>query len=224
MIAIANASPGPARGDVNGDSAVNIADIFSLMTGLSDLPKFQSTRGLTPSQLLSIADLNGDGQVANTDVQGLIVAIANSGAGAAAGTAASQSLQFAASPAVAPSGPPQPIPLSLSPSVPAASTPATSNSHSTRHEIAGQNKHKTAPHRPAKTASPWLESRATAIHPAPRQSQLQIAHTEASESLHPSAVDQVLSRLATLHKRHAQSEAGAGQSSLLEAIFALWRA
>src|SRR5262249_46358072 len=104
IVAIANASP-PApygRGDVNGDTAVNVADVSSLMTGLSDLPKYETTHGLIPSQFLGIADLNSDGHVDNRDVQGLIVAIANSGAGGAAPAAASTRLPPSAASATPP--------------------------------------------------------------------------------------------------------------------------
>jgi hypothetical protein len=69
-------------GDVNLDTHVNVADISAMMTALSDLSKYQSTNGpgggaLTSGQLLQIADLTPDNLVTNTDVQGLIVYLAN---------------------------------------------------------------------------------------------------------------------------------------------------
>jgi hypothetical protein len=48
-----------------------------MMTALADLGGFQTTSGLTNPQLLQIADITGDQQVTNTDLQGLIDLLAS---------------------------------------------------------------------------------------------------------------------------------------------------
>jgi hypothetical protein len=69
-------------GDINRDSHVDVADVSAMMTALSDLTTYQSTHGpgggaLTNQQLLDIADLHTDNLVTNTDLQGLIIYLAN---------------------------------------------------------------------------------------------------------------------------------------------------
>jgi hypothetical protein len=65
------------KGDVDRSTHVNISDVGALETALADLTKYQSTDALTDPQLLSVADLNADNQVTNTDLQGLIIYLAN---------------------------------------------------------------------------------------------------------------------------------------------------
>jgi hypothetical protein len=76
------------QGDVNRDSLVNVADISALMTALSDLSGYQSTHpGMSdPQLLLDVADVNGDGNVTNADIQALINLLANNAAGGAGGS------------------------------------------------------------------------------------------------------------------------------------------
>jgi hypothetical protein len=69
----------PLLGDVNRDGHVNVADISSLMTALSDLKAYEGS--LTDAQFAEIADLNKDGLVTNVDLQGLIDYLANGGTG-----------------------------------------------------------------------------------------------------------------------------------------------
>ena len=60
------------RGDLNEDGHVTVADISALMTALSDEIHYRSAHpDLTDSQRwLEVADVNGDGQVNNADIQG----------------------------------------------------------------------------------------------------------------------------------------------------------
>jgi len=69
-------------GDVDRDSHVTAADVSALMSALSDLSAYQSTHGpgggaLTNQQLLQVADFTNDNLVTNTDLQSLIVYLAN---------------------------------------------------------------------------------------------------------------------------------------------------
>ena len=59
-------------GDFNRDGRVNAADILAMEQALTDLPDFQTAKGLSASQLLTIGDLNNDGQVNNADLQALL--------------------------------------------------------------------------------------------------------------------------------------------------------
>jgi len=68
-------------GDINRDGHVDVADVAALMAALADLNKYQSTNSLTNQQLVEIGDLTGDGRVTNTDIQGLMVLLANGGGG-----------------------------------------------------------------------------------------------------------------------------------------------
>jgi hypothetical protein len=66
-------------GDANLDGHADIADLSTFTTALADLSKYESTRQLSDSQLALIGDFSGDSQVTNTDLQGLITLLANSG-------------------------------------------------------------------------------------------------------------------------------------------------
>jgi autotransporter-associated beta strand protein len=73
-------------GDINRDGNVNVADISSLMTALSDLYGYQAAQQLTDPQLLAdVADVNGDGHVNNLDLQALLNLVAN-GSGSSGGS------------------------------------------------------------------------------------------------------------------------------------------
>ena len=65
---------GPAllRGDFSGNGVVDIADIPPMLKALTDLNVFQSARGLSPSDLLTIGDVDSDGRVSNRDMQALL--------------------------------------------------------------------------------------------------------------------------------------------------------
>ena len=72
-------APNPVRGDLNQDGIVTKADIDVLMNALSNLAGYQSSENLTAANLLTIADVNGDGVIDNRDEQALISLVATSG-------------------------------------------------------------------------------------------------------------------------------------------------
>ena len=75
-----------SRGDINQDHSVDVADVSSLASALSDLSGYQSTHQLTdPQKLKDLTDINNDGRVDNLDIQALINMTANN---AASGTGA----------------------------------------------------------------------------------------------------------------------------------------
>jgi hypothetical protein len=59
-------------GDVNLDGHVNAADISAMQNALAGLNNFKTSHSLNNYGLNSIADLNGDGQVTNADLQMLL--------------------------------------------------------------------------------------------------------------------------------------------------------
>jgi fibronectin-binding autotransporter adhesin len=72
-------------GDVNQDMHVDIADVSSQMTMLSDIATYQNMHNFTQGDVASVADLNADNLATNTDVQALIVLLANGGGSAPGG-------------------------------------------------------------------------------------------------------------------------------------------
>jgi autotransporter-associated beta strand protein len=72
-------------GDVNQDMHVDIADVSAQMTMLSDVANYQTLHNFTQGDVASVADLNTDNLVTNTDVQALIVLLANGGGSAPGG-------------------------------------------------------------------------------------------------------------------------------------------
>src|SRR5262249_42760580 len=66
-------------GDVNQDNHVDIADVSSQMTMLSDVAAYQNLHNFTQGDVASVSDLNADNAVNNLDIQGLIVLLANGG-------------------------------------------------------------------------------------------------------------------------------------------------
>jgi len=69
----------PLLGDFNRDGLVNVVDVPSMSLALCDMPGYAATNSLSPAQLNAIGDFNGDEQVNNFDVQGLINMLAASG-------------------------------------------------------------------------------------------------------------------------------------------------
>ena len=59
-------------GDLNLDGHVNAADIKAMSGALTGLSSFQSSNSLNNYGLKSIADVDGDGQVTNADMQALL--------------------------------------------------------------------------------------------------------------------------------------------------------
>jgi hypothetical protein len=69
---IARFSPVAVPGDFNRDGVVDTADISVMMGALVDLPSYMSTYDLSPSDLNTICNVNGDGDITNADMQSLI--------------------------------------------------------------------------------------------------------------------------------------------------------
>ena len=63
-------------GDLN-KLDLTAADLSAMMTALVGLKTYESSNGLTDQQLLTIGDLNQDGQINAADLQGLTNLIAN---------------------------------------------------------------------------------------------------------------------------------------------------
>jgi hypothetical protein len=69
-------------GDFNFDNRRTAADIQAMLNALTDLNEFKSVHSLSNTDLLTIADLNGDHAVTNADIQRLLdMAAAEGGAG-----------------------------------------------------------------------------------------------------------------------------------------------
>jgi len=75
------------QGDVDTDGQRSVTDIGAMMVPLSDLNSYQSSKNFSDAHLLAICDLNSDNQTTSTDLQGLIVLLANSAAGGGGGSA-----------------------------------------------------------------------------------------------------------------------------------------
>ena len=67
----------PVRGDFNLDGSVTVADIQAMLTALTDLRRYQWTKGISNADLLAIGDLNGDHRMTNADIQPLLALIAS---------------------------------------------------------------------------------------------------------------------------------------------------
>ena len=85
------AAPLPLRGDLDQDARITVADIASFMNALSDLHGYQSANSLTDPALTTIADVNGDGRIDNSDLQSLIGLVANTIAAGGSGNGSSTS-------------------------------------------------------------------------------------------------------------------------------------
>ena len=81
-------------GDFNRDGHVNGADIPVMLNALKDLNAYTSALLYNESQLLAIGDLNGDDQLTNADVQGLLDLLA-AGRGSLASVPEPSSLMLA---------------------------------------------------------------------------------------------------------------------------------
>ncbi len=65
----------PARGDFNLDHIVDGLDIAAMLSVLTDLDAYAAAKNLSPTDLLSIGDLNHDNRVSNADIQPLLDAL-----------------------------------------------------------------------------------------------------------------------------------------------------
>jgi hypothetical protein len=74
--------PAITPGDFDLDGHANVGDISMMMTAFSDRTKFQTSRGLSNADFAVMGNLDGlDSIVTNTDMQGLLVLLANSTGG-----------------------------------------------------------------------------------------------------------------------------------------------
>jgi hypothetical protein len=88
------------KGDLNIDGQVNIADFQQLLKALTDLPGYQASKNLSPSDLVTIADINGDGAVTNVDIQSLLGLLSGGGGQGALAESAPAADAAATSPSV----------------------------------------------------------------------------------------------------------------------------
>jgi hypothetical protein len=76
-------------GDLDGDGQRTVADVGTFTTALADIPTYEGSYNLSPSDALAACNLDGDGAVTNLDLQAMIVLLANSGGGSLAPASAS---------------------------------------------------------------------------------------------------------------------------------------
>ena len=79
------------RGDFDRNNGRTPDDLTAMLNALADLPKYQSTRGLSNAAMLAMADIDRDGFVTNRDIQAmldLLIADATGGGGGGGGGAA----------------------------------------------------------------------------------------------------------------------------------------
>ena len=78
------------QGDINLDGHRDGADIVAFMQAITDLSGYQTQQVLSNQNLLTIADINGDGEVNNSDLQYLLNLVIGGGSSASAGMAVTQ--------------------------------------------------------------------------------------------------------------------------------------
>lgn len=69
-------------GDFNRDGHVDAADLLAMEQALTNLPAYQSAKGLSNAQLLAIGDIDGDGKFTNADLQALLNVLLSGGGSA----------------------------------------------------------------------------------------------------------------------------------------------
>ena len=70
------------KGDINIDGYRDAGDIVPLLQALTDLSTYQSSHNLSPTDLITIADVNNDGKFNNADLQALLeILISDAGNG-----------------------------------------------------------------------------------------------------------------------------------------------
>ncbi len=76
-------------GDFNRDGHLSESDLPAMFSALTDLNAYRSNHSLSPTDLVAIGDLSGDGNVSNRDIQPLLDMLANlSAGGGSSGTGA----------------------------------------------------------------------------------------------------------------------------------------
>jgi hypothetical protein len=78
--ALAHLTPFP---DFNADGAITAADLPPMLAALANLTTYKAQHNLSDDDFLSMADLDGDGQVTNRDIQGLLDLVASQSGGGA---------------------------------------------------------------------------------------------------------------------------------------------
>ena len=78
------------QGDINLDGHRDGADVVAFMQVITDLSGYQTQQVLSNQNLLTIADINGDGEVNNSDLQYLLNLVIGGGGSASAGGAIAQ--------------------------------------------------------------------------------------------------------------------------------------
>jgi hypothetical protein len=64
-------------GDLDQNNLRTVADVQILMTALTNLNAYQTSHGFSNQDLLTVANVNGDSAVTNTDLEALLVMLAN---------------------------------------------------------------------------------------------------------------------------------------------------
>jgi autotransporter-associated beta strand protein len=72
-------------GDFNLDGQVTAADLPAMLSALTDLNSYESTKQISDGDLLTLGDFNHSGSVTNVDIQGMLDYLASLGAGSVAG-------------------------------------------------------------------------------------------------------------------------------------------
>ncbi len=72
------------QGDFNLDGAATPADVPAMLSALTDLRSFESTKQISDGDLLTLGDFDHSGAVTNLDIQGLLNYLASLGGGAVA--------------------------------------------------------------------------------------------------------------------------------------------
>jgi hypothetical protein len=76
--------PEPTRGDFNLDGQFTSADLPMMLKALTDLDTYKAAKNITQADLLTIGDYDNSNSVTNSDIQGLINALAAAGLGSVA--------------------------------------------------------------------------------------------------------------------------------------------
>jgi hypothetical protein len=202
-------------GDIDRDLHVNVADISALMTALRDLNAYQAAKNLFGADLLAVADTSRDTAVTNTDLQGLIVLLANSpgGGGGSAATGAAT--------AVASSAPTIDTAASQAPTI--ATVPSAASLAPTIATVPRDPQPNTS------TQATRITALAVAVPDAAasvsRRSTDRSPSTLSSKKPQPPSLKTTLidQAIRTLRRNHGRQLSAIATSAQLEKLFAAWR-
>src|SRR5262249_17954889 len=62
----------PLLGDVNFDGHVDVTDFRAMMNALADMDTYRTDHMMSVERLLALADINGDNNFTNADLQALL--------------------------------------------------------------------------------------------------------------------------------------------------------